>query len=490
MQTPVRFFGALAVALAVFVAPLGAPSWAQAAMPDSFADLAEKVSPAVVDIKTESGIAKPLGEKGQGQPSSPFDDFFKDFNGDGPPIQRSEGLGAGFVISADGYIVTNNHVIDGADTIEVEFFSGDKRPATVVGRDLATDVAVLKVEAPDPLPFVTFGDSDKMRVGDWVVAVGNPLGQGFSVSAGIISARKRELNGVYDDFLQTDAAINKGNSGGPLFNTEGQVIGMNTAILSPTGTSIGIGFAMASNVVSGVADQLRQHGEMQRGWLGARIQSVTPALADKLGLPAPGGAMVVDVPDGPARDAGLRPGDVILRFDGAELKDASDLTRRVGRAPAGSKVTLTLRRDGAEKTLDVTLGQRETGLPEAEQPKAAADQPDPQTAPQPDPAAAQPAPDSMILGMALEPLTDELRGEFNLPDDVNGLAVTDVAADSAAYDKGIRAGDLLTEAGQEKLATVDDLTRVLDKAREGGRSSILILLRSSIMPRFVSLPVE
>ena len=225
---------------------------------------------------------------------------------------------------------------------------------------------------------------------------------------------------------------------------------------------------------------------MERGWLGARIQSVTPALADKLGLPAPGGAMVVDVPDGPARDAGLKPGDVILRFDGAEVKDASDLTRRVGRAPVGGKVQLTVRRDGAEQTLDVTLGKRETGLPETEQPKAEADQP----APDPQPAPAQPAPEGMILGMALEPLTDDLRGEFNLPDDANGLAVTDVAPDSAAYDKGIRAGDLLTEAGQEKLATVDDLTRVLDKAREGGRSSILVLLRSSIMPRFVSLPVE
>ncbi|NHX27266.1 PDZ domain-containing protein, partial [Escherichia coli] len=277
----------------------------------------------------------------------------------GPRQRRSQALGSGFVISEDGFIVTNNHVIEKADEIKVEFFSGEILDATVIGTDPKTDIALLKVESDTPLAFVPFGNSDVARVGDWVMAVGNPLGQGFSVSAGIISARNRALTGTYDDFIQTDAAINRGNSGGPLFNMDGQVIGVNTAILSPNGGSIGIGFSMASNVVTNVVGQLKEFGETRRGWLGVRIQDVTADVAEAMGLEKAGGALVTDVPEGPARDAGIESGDVILSFDGADVADTRELVRMVGNSTVGSTVRVVIYRDGGTQTLKVTLGRRE-----------------------------------------------------------------------------------------------------------------------------------
>ncbi len=268
---------------------------AQAA-PDSFADLAQKISPSVVNITTSTVVAEATDRRPQLPPGSPFEDMFRDFldrnnPGDEAP-RRGSALGSGFVISEDGFIVTNNHVIEGADDIEIEFFSGDRLKAKVIGTDPKTDLAVLKVESDKPLPFVQFGNSDGIRVGDWVMAMGNPLGQGFSVSAGIVSARGRSLQGTYDDYIQTDAAINRGNSGGPLFNMAGEVIGVNTAILSPNGGSIGIGFAMASNVATKVVAQLRDFGETRRGWLGVRIQDVSPDIAEAMGLEKAAGALV------------------------------------------------------------------------------------------------------------------------------------------------------------------------------------------------------
>ena len=337
--------------------------------PESFADLAESISPSVVNITTSAIVAAATEGGPMVPPGSPFEEFFQDFmdrNGpDGAPgpqgqePQRSEALGSGFVISADGYIVTNNHVIEGADQIEIEFFSGKRLEAKLVGTDLKTDIALLKVESDTPLPFVPFGDSDAMRVGDWVMAMGNPLGQGFSVSAGIVSARGRELSGTYDDFLQTDAAINKGNSGGPLFNMDGQVIGVNTAILSPTGGSIGIGFSMASNVVSKVVGQLQQFGETRRGWLGVRIQDVTPDVAEAMGLTEAAGALVTDVPEGPAKDGGMLAGDVIMSFAGSPVKDTRELVRHVADAPIGEAVAVVVLREGKSVSLAVTLGRRE-----------------------------------------------------------------------------------------------------------------------------------
>ena len=450
--------------------------------PESFADLAQQISPSVVNITTTAIVAAPTGSDGGPMvpPGSPFEQFFNDFmdqNGKGlNEPQRSEALGSGFVVSADGYIVTNNHVIEGADQIEIEFFSGKRLSAKLVGTDLKTDIAVLKVDSPEPLPFVAFGDSDAMRVGDWVMAMGNPLGQGFSVSAGIVSARGRELSGSYDDFLQTDAAINKGNSGGPLFNMDGQVIGVNTAILSPTGGSIGIGFSMASNVVSKVVTQLEQFGETRRGWLGVRIQDVTQDVADAMGLAAAKGALITDVPEGPAKASGLLAGDVILSFNGQEIKDVRDLTRIVADSPIGEAVPVEVQRSGEAKTISVTLGRRETD--EATDVKPAADK-----------QAIEPK-EMQLLGLTLMPVTDQVAKDLNMPVGSEGLAVTHVEVTSEAMTKGVAAGDVIVEAGQQKVVTVKDLQDRVQEAKDAGRKSILLLIRRQGDPRFVALSVE
>jgi serine protease Do len=385
-------------------------------------------------------------------------------------------LGSGFVISADGYIVTNNHVIEGADQIEIEFFGGKRLDAKLVGTDTKTDIALLKVESPDALPFVAFGDSDAMRVGDWVMAMGNPLGQGFSVSAGIVSARGRELSGTYDDFLQTDAAINKGNSGGPLFNMDGQVIGVNTAILSPTGGSIGIGFSMASNVVSKVVDQLKEFGETRRGWLGVRIQDVTPDVAEAMGLAAAQGALITDVPEGPAKDGGLLAGDVILTFNGSEIKDVRDLTRTVADSPIGEDVPVVVMRAGAEETIQIKLGRREEAEAETQ------------------PAAAQQTPEapkqSEVLGVTVVPMDEAVAKSLNLPAGSQGLAVTHVDPSSEAASKGLTPGDVIVEAGQQKVVQLSDLEDRITEAKDAGRKSILLLVRREGDPRFVALSVE
>jgi len=385
-------------------------------------------------------------------------------------------LGSGFVISEDGFIVTNNHVIDKADDIEIEFFSGKRLKAKLIGTDPKTDIALLKVESDKPLPFVPFGNSDLMRVGDWVVAMGNPLGQGFSVSAGIVSARGRALSGTYDDYIQTDAAINRGNSGGPLFNMDGQVIGVNTAILSPTGGSIGIGFSMASNVVNKVVAQLKEFGETRRGWLGVRIQDVTPDVAEAMGLTDAKGALITDVPDGPAKDAGMVAGDVITSFDGANVADTRELVRRVADAPVGQAVRVIVMREGKTQTLSVTLGRREEAETDSAVPAAA-------------PAPAVPS-SADLLGLTVTPLTDEEAKTLGLPADMQGLVVTAVDDVSEAYAKGLRAGDVLTEAGQQKVVTVKDLKDRIDEARGAGRKSLLLLVRRGGDPRFVALAIE
>ena len=448
--------------------------------PDSFADLASQVSPSVVNITTSSVVASPTQGQPMVPPGSPFEDFFRDFmdrNGQGNNRpQRQDALGSGFVVSADGFIVTNNHVIDGADEISIEFFDGKTLDAKLVGTDEKTDIALLKVETTEKLPFVAFGDSDKMRVGDWVMAMGNPLGQGFSVSAGTVSARGRELSGTYDDFLQTDAAINKGNSGGPLFNLDGQVVGVNTAILSPSGGSIGIGFSMASNVVSKVVAQLSEFGETRRGWLGVKIQDVTPDVADALGLVVQRGALITDVPDGPARDAGLLQGDVITTFNGSAINDVRDLTRIVADSPIGEEVPVLVMRDGKETTIPVKLGRREDA--EAVAVPASADV-----------APAEPK-ESSLLGLTVLQMNDEIAKSLNLPAGSTGLAVTGVDAASDAESKGLAAGDVIVEAGQQKVATAADLEARITEAKDQGRKSILLLIRREGDPRFVALTLE
>ena len=450
-------------------------AWAR---PDSFADLAEKISPSVVNITTTTVVAAGAGQNPIVPEGSPFEDFFKEFqnrNGEGNRPRKTSALGSGFVISEDGFIVTNNHVIENADEIVIEFFSGEELPAKLIGRDANTDIALLKVDAGKPLPFVNFGNSDNMRVGDWVVAMGNPLGQGFSVSAGIVSARNRALSGSYDDYIQTDAAINRGNSGGPLFNLDGDVIGVNTAILSPNGGSIGIGFSMASNVVSKVVDQLKQYGETRRGWLGVRIQDVSDDIAESMGLEKTAGALVTDVPDGPAKDGGILQGDVILSFDGVDVADTRSLVRMVGNSDVGKEVRMVVFREGKTQTLKITLGRREDAesVVQTAQPMEEAE---PETA--------------TVLGMSLSALTDDLRASLKLVDDAEGVAVIAVDETSAAYEKGLREGDLIAEAGQQPVAMPGDLEAQIEEAKDAGRKSLLLLVRRAGEPRFVALPIE
>ncbi len=479
-QTQVmRLFWVLLVGLALTV---GQVANAQT-RPTSFSELADEVSPSVVNITTSTTVASRSGE---GQPmvpeGSPFEDFFRDFmdrngpNGQQPQRpRRSQALGSGFVISEDGFVVTNNHVIEGADEIIVEFFSGNELQAEVVGTDPNTDIALLKVEPDEALSYVEFGNSDEANVGDWVMAMGNPLGQGFSVSAGIVSARGRALSGSYDDYIQTDAAINRGNSGGPLFNMDGDVIGVNTAILSPTGGSIGIGFAMSSNVVTNVVDQLQEFGETRRGWLGVRIQDVTDDIAESIGLEEVRGALVTDVPEGPAQEAGMESGDVILSFDGNEVEDTRGLVRTVGNTAVGKTVRVTVFREGETETLRVTLGRREDAQ-DAVPASAPADQETPS--------------EEEVLGLTLSDMTAELREELALPDNAEGVVVTDVAVESEAYEKGLRAGDLIAEAGQQQVESPGDLQERIDSAREAGRKSLLLLVRREGEPRFVALSID
>lgn len=467
----------IAMALAA-IASSTLPGRAQVAGPSSFADLVDEVGDAVVNITTTSLVASGTGPGPQVPPGSPLEDFFNDFLDrqmpgmpNGPAPRRPNALGSGFVISEDGFIVTNNHVIEGADEIMVEFRDGSELPATVIGTDPNTDIAVLKVEPETPLTFVPFGDSDVMRVGDWVMAVGNPLGQGFSVSVGIVSARERALSGTYDDFIQTDAAINRGNSGGPLFNMAGEVVGVNTAILSPNGGSIGIGFSMASNVVAGVVNQLQEFGETRRGWLGVRIQDVTAEIAEGLGLDVVTGALVTDVPEGPARAAGMEVGDVITTFDGVEVDDTRELVRVVGASGVGETVRVVVYRDGATQTLLVTLGRRETAESEAF----------------PDAPSAEVMPSSEILGLTLAPLTDEAREANGVQD---GLLVEAVDPESEAAERGLEPGDVITEVGQQPVSDVAGFQARVDEADEAGQNSILLLIRRDGTPRFVALPID
>ena len=447
--------------------------------PATFAELAEQVSPSVVNITTSTVIASRTGPQGVVPEGSPFEDFFSDDPGG---ERRSSALGSGFVISADGFIVTNNHVIEGADAIEIEFFPGEGQPsellpAELIGTDPNTDIAVLKVDYPTPLQFVDFGDSDGVgaRVGDWVMAMGNPLGQGFSVSAGIVSARNRSLQGTYDDYIQTDAAINRGNSGGPLFNMDGDVIGVNTAILSPNGGSIGIGFAMSSAVVTNVVDQLQEFGETRRGWLGVRIQDVTADMVDAIdGLEEARGAMVTDVPPGPAEDAGMEAGDIILNFDGVAIADTRELVNIVGNSPVGKEVPVETLRNGEMIDLTVVLGRRET----AEAVAFPSDEPD------------EAAPDtSNMLGMSLSEISPDMAEELGVEAGA-GLAILEVEEGSEAETKGLLAGDVITEAGQQKIAGIADFEARVEEAQEAGRKSLLLLVRRDGAPRFVALGLE
>ncbi|MGE0210574.1 MAG: DegQ family serine endoprotease [Parvibaculaceae bacterium] len=478
----------IAPALA-FVAALIAgvePLWATG--PDSVADLAERLSPAVVNISTSQKVqpgrdAVPVPEL---PPGSPFREFFEEFfnrqqrGGQQQAPQRVSSLGSGFVIDPSGIIVTNNHVIDQADEVEVNFSDGTKLKAEVKGRDLKTDLAVLVVKPSKPLHAVKFGDSNALRVGDWVMAIGNPFGLGGSVSLGIVSARNRNINaGPYDDFIQTDAAINRGNSGGPLFNMNGEVVGINTAIISPSGGSIGIGFAIPTAIAQAVVEQLVQFGETRRGWLGVRIQDVTDDIAQSLSLPDSKGALVADVTaTGPAEKAGIKPGDVIVEFDGKPVSEVRDLPRAVAETPVGKKVKVQVIRKGKPEFVEVELGRLEDGEKLAE---AKSDQ---------TPAGAQQA---SVLGMTLGPITDPLREQYKIKPEVKGTVVTAVEPNSPAAEKRIEPGDVITEAGEKEVTGPGDVEKRVSELKKEGRSSILLLLLKSSRngdPHFLALGIK
>ncbi|MBT4044480.1 MAG: DegQ family serine endoprotease [Rhodospirillaceae bacterium] len=459
--------------------------------PDSFADLAANLSPAVVNIATTQVVK---GSKGQPEfmvpPGSPFEEFFKEFLEKNRPknrgARRATSLGSGFIIDATGLVVTNNHVIAEADEISVRLSDGTRLKAVLVGRDVKTDLALLKVEPKGKLPALKWGNSDKSRVGDWVLAIGNPFGLGGSVTAGIISARGRDINaGPYDDFFQTDAAINRGNSGGPLFNMDGEVIGINTAIYSPTGGSVGIGFAIPSTIANRVIKQLAEFGRTRRGWLGVRIQTVTDEIAVGLGLEKAGGALVAGVgPDGPAGKAGIEQGDVILRFDGKEVDAMRALPRIVAETRIGKTVKVDAWRKGKPITLDVTIAEME----ESAEKVAEAD------------TMAKPKPAKVVslLGMRLSALTEEARAGFKLEDAAKGVLVLEVAADSSAAKYGLRPGDLIVEVQQTPVVTPGDVAKQITEIRDANQArkskkvkSVLLLVQQRTgNRRFVAVQLD
>jgi serine protease Do len=482
-------FAALtATGLAVFA--LSAPALARG--PDAIAEVAESVIDAVVDISTSQTIDSKVGPMPQLPPGSPFEEFFDEFfknrrgQGDNPNPNREHtprrvnSLGSGFIIDASGIVVTNNHVISDADEINVILNDGTKLKAEIIGRDQKTDIALLRVKPDKPLKAVKFGDSEKLRLGEWVIAIGNPFSLGGTVTAGIVSARNRDINsGPYDNYIQTDAAINRGNSGGPLFNLNGEVIGVNTAIISPSGGSIGIGFAVPSKTAMPVIEQLRQFGETRRGWLGVRIQQVTDEIADSLGMKQARGALVAGVDDkGPAKPAGIEPGDVIVKFDGHEIKEMRDLPRVVADTPVGKDVQVTIVRKGKEDTKTVKLGRLEDGEKKAALTKN-------EGAPE------EKSVVKKTLGLDLSNLTDDLRKRYKIKDSVKGVVITAVEDGSAAADKRLAAGDIIVEVGQEAVSSAADVQKKIDQLKKDGRKSALLLIANAEGEvRFVALALQ
>ena len=479
---------AAATLAAILFAPLTVSHAARG--PDSIADVAEKVIDAVVNISTSQKVEARNSPMPQLPNDPQLDELFRDFfNRRGAPgdpqnrersPRRVNSLGSGFIIDPSGIVVTNNHVISEADEITVILNDGTRLKAELIGKDQKTDLALLRVKPDKPLKAVKFGESEKLRLGEWVIAIGNPFSLGGSVTAGIVSARNRDINsGPYDNYIQTDASINRGNSGGPLFNLDGEVVGINTAIISPSGGSIGIGFAVPAETAVPVIDQLRQFGETRRGWLGVRIQQVTDEIAESLNIKPPRGALVAGVDDkGPAKPSGIEPGDVIVKFDGKEIKEMRDLPRVVADTPVGKQTPVVVIRKGKEETKTVTLGRLEDGEKVA---------------------AAEPknggVPDQNVvkktLGIELANMSGDLRKRYNIKDTVNGVVITAIDASSPAADKRLSPGDVIIEIAQEAVANTDDFQAKVDKLKKDGRRSALLLIAGADGElRFVALSLQ
>ena len=490
---------------AAIVAPLTvlppAPAAAQMpppGAPSSFAPLAQRLLPAVVNIQTTQAAAAAAAgrtqrpdapEVPQAPPGSPFEEFFRDFlernrppgqaqpnRPQQPPARRAQSLGSGFIIDPSGLVVTNNHVIDGADEINVVLQDNTTLRAELVGTDARTDVALLRVRPERPLPSVTFGDSDTALVGDWVLAIGNPFGLGGSVTAGIVSARGRDIRqGLYDDFIQTDAAINRGNSGGPLFNLAGEVIGINTAIYSPSGGSIGIGFSIPSNIARNISNQLREAGRVRRGWLGVNIQQVTDEIAESLGLRnGTRGALVARAQEGgPAAAGGIQAGDVILRFNGQEVREMRNLPRLVADTAVGTTAPVVVWREGKEMTVNVTVAE----LPaEAQQATAT-----------PGPAPRPTTLELSGLGMRIGPITPEIRERFSLRAETRGVVITEITPGGIAAERELRPGDVIVEVQQERVTTPQEVQDRLERLRRQNRATALLLIEGPQGQRWVPL---
>ncbi len=490
-----RFFGrwsatraALMTLLLVAASSSRADAPQETPFSEVFAQLAAKLVGVVVNISTTQASASPA-PKGSPEaqlpgPGAPLDEFFRDFFGEksapggpNPPGSRVASLGSGFIIDPSGLIVTNNHVIANAEQIAVTLADDTTLQAEVVGRDAVSDLALLRIEPKAPLPAAAWGDSIKARVGDWVLAIGNPFGLGGTVTSGIISATARDIHsGPYDDFLQTDASINRGNSGGPMFNLTGEVIGINTAIFSPSGGSIGIGFAIPSASARPIIDQLRATGKVERGWIGARIQPVTEEIAEAVGLDRSRGAMIATVdPASPAAQAKLQPGDVILAYDSKPIDRSRQLPRLVADTAPDTLVKLSMWRDGKDQEVEIKVAALNSNRP---------------ASPPPEPEKPKPPPSIDALGLKLAKPTAELRKQFSLPDTTKGAVITEVPQNSSGAVQGLRPGDLVVAVGHEAVGSLEELQQKVAAARKNGHKNIILRVEREGNARFVALPFE